>query len=238
MKKFIYNKILIFAIAAGLIASLVIAGQRHAVEISNSTVDMAMDFESLSNLAEREGYELDDILKQFKEAGITSLAIYDTTFEKLMRQGKVIAISGSEILSNYQSGLQLTSLWKEAVEKNLIDAGKVYVIGRNLESYTEVKKDLIRRVGEERVRAFAVGDIEVLEVKAQYNPFIKMQLGLPSDEMKLLKTQVLKFLQDLITLQNALPKMSAQFLSVWKIFLCLKLSLTARKFWAHQITLT
>ena len=146
MKKFIYNNVLLMAIAIGLIASLAIAGQRHAVEISNSQVDMAMDFESLVNLAEREGYELNDILQQFKEVGITSLAVYDTTFEKLTRQGKVIALSGSEILSNYHSGMQLTSLWKDAVEKNLIDANKVYIIGRNLESYTEAKEDLIRRV--------------------------------------------------------------------------------------------
>ena len=60
MKKFIYNRILLLFIAAGLIASLAIAGQRHAVEISNSQVDMAMDFESLLNLAEREGYELEE----------------------------------------------------------------------------------------------------------------------------------------------------------------------------------
>lgn len=185
MKKFIYNKILLLAIAVGLIAALAIAGQRHAVEISNSQVDMAMDFESLYNLAEREGYELDDILKQFKDAGITSLAIYDATFEKLTRQGKVIALSGSEILSNYHSGMQLTSLWKNAVEKNLIDANKVYIIGRTLENYTEAKEDLIRRIGEERVHVLAIGNVEVLEVKAQYNPFMKMPLGLSSDEMKI-----------------------------------------------------
>ena len=194
MKKFIYNNVLLMAIAIGLIASLAIAGQRHAVEISNSQVDMAMDFESLVNLAEREGYELNDILQQFKEVGITSLAVYDTTFEKLTRQGKVIALSGSEILSNYHSGMQLTSLWKDAVEKNLIDANKVYIIGRNLESYTEAKEDLIRRVGEDRVRAFAVGQIEVLEVKAQYNPFMKMQLGLPSDEMRIAQDAGFKIL--------------------------------------------
>ena len=194
MKKFIYNNVLLMAIAVGLIASLAIAGQRHAVEISNSQVDMAMDFESLVNLAEREGYELNDILQQFKEVGITSLAVYDTTFEKLTRQGKVIALSGSEILSNYHSGMQLTSLWKDAVEKNLIDANKVYIIGRNLESYTEAKEDLIRRVGEDRVRAFAVGQIEVLEVKAQYNPFMKMQLGLPSDEMRIAQDAGFKIL--------------------------------------------
>ena len=185
MKKFIYNKILLLFIAIGLIAALAIAGQRHAVEISNSQVDMAMDFESAFNLAEREGYDLEDILQKLKDAGITSLAIYDTTFEKLTRQGKVIAMSGSEILSNYHSGAIVDRQWRSAIEQNVIDANKVYIVGRVLENYEEAKADLIRRVGEDRVRAFAIGEIEVLEVKAQYGPFMKMPLGLPSYEMKI-----------------------------------------------------
>ena len=187
MKKFVYNRILLLAIAIGLIASLVIAGQRHAVEISNSQIDMAMDFDSLLNLAEREGLDFEDVLKQAKDAGITSLAVYDTTFEKLTRQGKVIAVSGSEIITNYHSGALNSSLWREMVEKNLIDANKVYIIGRTLKNYEEAKADLILRVGEERVRSFAVGEIEVLEVKAQYAPFMKMPLGIPTDELDIAK---------------------------------------------------
>lgn len=183
MKKFVYNRILLLAIAMGLIASLVIAGQRHAVEISNSQIDMAMDFDSLLNLAEREGLNFEEVLQKAKDAGITSLAVYDTTFEKLTRQGKVIAVSGSEIITNYHSGALNSSLWREMVEKNLIDANKVYIIGRTLKNYEEAKADLILRVGEERVRSFAVGDIEVLEVKAQYSPFMKMPIGIPSDEL-------------------------------------------------------
>jgi len=185
MKKFIYNRILLLFIAIGFIASLAIAGQRHAVEISNSQIDMAMDFESVFNLAEREGYELEDILRQVKDAGVTSLAIYDTTFEKLTRQGKVIALSGSEILTNYHSGALIDSKWRSAIEQNVIDANKVYIVGRVLADYEEAKADLIRRVGENRVRAFAIGDIEVLEVKAQYGPFMKMPLGLPTAEMQI-----------------------------------------------------
>ena len=51
MKKFVYNKILVIAIALGLIASLVIAWQRHQVETANMQVDMAVDYESLWNIA-------------------------------------------------------------------------------------------------------------------------------------------------------------------------------------------
>lgn len=194
MKKFVYNRILLLVIAVGLIAALSIAGQRHAVEISNSQIDMAMDFESAFNLAEREGLELEDVLRQLKDAGITSLAIYDTTFEKLTRQGKVIAISGSELLTNYHTGAMVSLLWREAAENGTIDANKVYIIGRSLKSYQEAKSDLIRRLGAERVRSFALGEIEVLEVKAQYSPFMKLPLGLPTDELELARKAGFKIL--------------------------------------------
>ena len=188
MKKFVYNKILVLAVAVGLIASLVIAGQRHAVEINNNQVDMAMDFDSLLNLAEQEGLDFDEVLKKFKDAGITSLAVYDTTFEKLTRQGKVVAVSGSEIISNYHSGALVDAHWREMVENNSIDANKVYIIGRSLESYLEIKSDLIRRLGENRVRSFALGEVEILEVKAQYAPFMKSPIGIPTYELEKAKS--------------------------------------------------
>ncbi|MBQ7723529.1 MAG: hypothetical protein IJT57_04320, partial [Selenomonadaceae bacterium] len=41
----------------------------------------------------------------------------------------------------------------------------------------------IQRLGAERVKIFAVGGIEVIEVKAQFGDLMKMPLGLPRDEM-------------------------------------------------------
>lgn len=183
MKKFWYNKILLIAIAVGLIAALVIAGQRHAVEIHNSQVDMAMDYNSLRELSEREGIEFAEVLKQFKGAGIASLAIYDTTFEKLTRTGKVIAVYGTDIISNYHSGALTSQLWRDAVESGAIDATRIYIIGRSLKSYEAAKKDLFLRYGNERVKSFAIGDIEVLEVKAQFGIFMREPLGIDVDEM-------------------------------------------------------
>lgn len=187
MKKFFYNKILLIFIAAGLIASLVIAGQRHAVEIHNSQIDMAMDYKSLKDLSEREGIEFAEVLRKFRDAGITSLAIYDTTFEKLTRAGKVIAVYGTDIIANYHSGALNSQLWREAVEIGAIDATRAYVIGGDLKSYEAAKKDLYLRYGGERVRAFAIGDVEVLEVKAQFGPFMVEPLGIDVDELETAK---------------------------------------------------
>ena len=47
-----------------------------------------------------------------------------------------------------------------------------------------MKEDLIRRLGADRVRFFAVDGQEALAVKAHYPSFEKMNLGLPTDEMK------------------------------------------------------
>ena len=183
MKKFAYNRTLLIIIGVGLFAALIIAGQRFFVESENMQVDMAVDYQNIVDLAEREGLELDDVLKLTKEAGITSLAIYDSTLEKLNRAGKVFALAGSEILANYQTGTLNNELWRQTIEFDLIAPNRVYVIGGNLDSYYDTKEALYQRLGEERVKIFAVGGIEVIEVKAQFGDLMKMPLGLPHDEM-------------------------------------------------------
>ena len=102
MKKFIYNRILVWIILVGLVASLIICWQRYNVETNNSQIDMVLDYDSVTHLAEQEGLDFFEVLHRMKGAGITSIAVYDATFEKLNRQGKVYAIQGSEILGNNQ----------------------------------------------------------------------------------------------------------------------------------------
>ena len=183
MKKFFYNRTLLIVIGIGLFAALIIAGQRYVVESNNKRVDMAADFRDIAELAAIEGAELDDVLRQVKDTGITSLAIYDSTLERLNRAGKVFAIDGSEILSNYQTGTLSNDLWRQTIEFGYIEPNRVYIVGGDLQSYHDTKEALFQRLGEERVRVFAVGGIEVIEVIGYYGELMKMPLGLPRDEM-------------------------------------------------------
>lgn len=183
MKKFLYNRTLLIVICIGLFAALIIAGQRYFVESNNNQVDMVLDFQNAVELAEREGLELDDVLTQLKGVGITSLAVYDSKLEKLTAQGKVFALAGSDILSNYQSGTLSNELWRQTIEFDLVVPGRVYIIGGDLDSYQDTKEALFQRLGEQRVKVFAVGGIEVIEVKARYSDLMKMPLGMPRDEM-------------------------------------------------------
>ena len=187
MKKFTYNKILVWVILAGLVASLIICWQRYNVETNNSQIDMVMDYDSISSLAEQEGLDFFEVLHRMKGAGITTIAVYDATFEKLNLQGKVRAISGSEILTNYQSGILIDENWRQAIEENLIYPDRVYIIGRELHAYEEVKADIILRLGNERVKTMSIGDLEVIEVKDRYGVFVKKPITMPSEELAIVK---------------------------------------------------
>ena len=184
MKKFYYHPILLAAILIGFVASVVIGFQRHAVEVNSRTVELAIDYEGLLELAQREGLPADEVLAQAKEAGITSLAVYETTFKKFNANGKAAVLSGADILARYHSGMLMDPRWRTLVDEGKIVGTEVYVVGNAPETYAQLKDDLLRRFGAERVTVDTVGDEEVIAVKAFYEAFLKQNIGMPADEMR------------------------------------------------------
>ena len=184
MKDFKYNRILMIIILIGFVASMAINLERHRVEEANNTVELAIDYEGLVELAEREGVPRQEVFAQAKEAGICSMAVYDTQFKKLNVNGKATAWNGSTIIANYQNGALADPAWCALVEDGTIKGTNVYVTGHHEQTFKEVHEDLLRRLGDDRVRELTIGKQQVLEVKANYTAFIKMDLGLPTDEMQ------------------------------------------------------
>ncbi|WP_315439825.1 DUF5693 family protein, partial [uncultured Selenomonas sp.] len=184
MKKFYYHPILLAAILIGFVASVVIGFQRHAVEVNSRTVELAIDYEGLLELAQREGLPAEEVLAQAKEAGITSLAVYETTFKKFNVNGKAAVLSGADILARYHSGMLMDPRWRTLVDEGKIVGTEVYVVGNDPETYAQLKEDLLRRFGAERVTVDTVGDEEVIAVKAFYEAFLKQNIGMPADEMR------------------------------------------------------
>lgn len=185
MHNFKYNKIFIIMIIVGLISALIIDFQRHQVEERNNTVELAIDYEGLLRLSEMTGTPIDEVFRQAKESGITSLAVYETTFKKLNANGKTTAVSGSSLLTNYYSGAMVDPEWRALVENGTIKGSMIYITGHDAQTFKEVTEDLYRRLGHDRVRELTVGGKTVLEVNDYYEEFLKANIGMPTDEMKL-----------------------------------------------------
>lgn len=183
MKHFKYNQMLILFIVIGLVAALTIVWQRHTVEENSNTIELAMDYEDIVELAQLEGVPLDSLMHKVHDAGITSLAVYETTLEKLNKSGKVTTLSGAQILHQYHSGTLSDAMWRSLVESGRIEAENVYVIGHDVKNFAEVKEDLMLRLSPERVMVLDE-QRQIVSVKANYEKVIKWNLGLPTDEMQ------------------------------------------------------
>ncbi|MBQ2137555.1 MAG: hypothetical protein II430_06430, partial [Selenomonas sp.] len=129
MKDFKYNKGLILVIILGLLAAGWISMVRHTVEENSRRVDLATNYEDLLELADREGLPAEKVLAMAKDAGVTSLAVYDTTFKKLNANGKASAVAGSEILANFHSGSLSDPVWRQLVQEGKIKGNEVYLVG-------------------------------------------------------------------------------------------------------------
>ena len=158
MKQFAYNKLLIVLIIIGLFASLFINIQRHQVEVRNNSIELIVDYEDLVALAECEGVPVEEVMKQAKDAGITSLAVYETTFKKLNVNGKTTAVNGSDVLTSYYTGAMTDPNWRKLVEDGTIKGTEIYVTGHHDQTFKEVHEDLVRRLGKDRVTAHEGSD--------------------------------------------------------------------------------
>ncbi|MCX7781747.1 MAG: DUF5693 family protein [Negativicutes bacterium] len=189
MADYKYNRTLIALIIAGLLAALAVGWQRHAVEVSNNRVEMAIDYEDIIELALTEGVPAAELLPRFKAAGITTLTVYETTLEKLHKQGLVTVLPGADLIGRIRTG-EATALKQGNGQAALPDAAKVYIFGEPGSSglsarvLAEVKDDLVRRLGAQRVAQLVAGDNRpVLAVDANYEKLVKWNLGLPRHEL-------------------------------------------------------
>ncbi|HMM19519.1 MAG TPA: DUF5693 family protein [Selenomonadales bacterium] len=188
MANYKYNKILLALIVLGLVAALIIGWQRHLVEENNSRVEMVMDYDEIVELARIEGIAVPEAMRRFKEAGVTSLAVYDTTLEKFQNNGKLTVVTGADLLARYRTGEIEKPLFGDP--DGTIDPNSMYLfVGRQEPGgparFAEVKDDLARRLGPGRVQEFATADNRLaMAVEANFEKVLKWNLGLSSEEMQ------------------------------------------------------
>lgn len=185
---FRYNRVLVAIILAGLLAALAIGWQRHTVEVNNSRVETVMDYEEVVELAQMEGVPVPEMMRMLKEAGLTSVAIYEMTLEKLQKSGKLTVVPGAELLAHYRSGEIDKPLFKE--NGGRINPAQVYIFADRQNPgdqsfFEELTADLARRLGANRVHPLTPLDRRMaVAVDTSFDKTLKWNLGLPSHEMK------------------------------------------------------
>lgn len=186
-----YNPVLIAIIFVGLVCALWINWNRHAIEQRNNTVEMAMEYENLRKLAALEGVSEASVLKQFQDAGINSLMVFDTTLERLSKIGAIKTATGRELLQAKALGADGGVF---ASVKNVQENAVYIAEGNDQAAFEEAWEDLLVRYGAERSKMIStyppiievLGSIELVAEDKYDVPrgILQAPLGLSSSEMR------------------------------------------------------
>lgn len=196
MMKQRYNIVLLLVMAFGVLCSLWLNLERHAVEQRNNSVEIAMEYEGLRNLSDWENIPLDKVLQDFKSAGVTSLIIFDTTLQKLNADGLVTTVTGEELLKAKAMGSDGGSFAPLLQSGVKLNQQAVYITAAASQTaFAELKEDLALRFAANRIKTVNAGP-EIIELLG--NPMViteenydtkpglmQTSLGLPTHELTL-----------------------------------------------------
>ena len=147
-----YNPILLAIVLVGFCCALWLNVVRHGIEQNNDTVEMAMEYENLRKLAALEGLPEETVLERFKAAGITSLMVFDTTLERLNKNGTVTVATGEELRKSVALGGD-AGVFEPVLKQKKLQNNAVYIAeGNDKEAFNDVMEDLRLRYGSERIK--------------------------------------------------------------------------------------
>lgn len=181
---FRYNRLLIGLIVLGLIAATSVVWQRHEIEKANTQIELVSDYDEVLEMARIDGLPLQSVFRQLRMAGLTTLAIYETTLDKLAAEGVVTVVSTTQMLHSYHAGTLTNWWWCNEIETGRMAARQVYVLDRETDRFDEVRSDLEQRVGKHRIKYYQEGDRRFLIIDTPFESVIGWNLGLPTAEMQ------------------------------------------------------
>ena len=168
-------RLLSVLIFIGVCAAGWISWQRHEVESAATQVEMVYDYNHIMESAVEEGKNPEELFALYRKSGITSLAVYDETPEKLINRNLIRVYRGYDF---HFRNPGVTG----------IDAEKLYIqpseSAEGLRYFTEMKQHLQALYGKEKVNAFDAGGVETLEMEGNYSKFMTLPLGVFSETVK------------------------------------------------------
>jgi hypothetical protein len=188
------KKIFLALAAVGLCFSLFLNWQRWQVEKANNQIENVMEYNVIERLAKLEGIPEEQALKEFKDRGVTTLALFDTTLDKLSKSGKITMVTGPELAQARTLG-NLSPVWQKIASGPEFVNSALYISkGTGDKILNDVEEDLTLRFGKNRVKILSenpkiirfTGDLDM--IKDYFSPgeqkgVREMDLGTSSDEL-------------------------------------------------------
>lgn len=167
-------------IISAIIGSIWVARERIRMEVGFKEVDLAIDYKMAKNLGLQYGLGEMRIFKAFKEAGVTSVVVYEDTLETLHDEGYLSLVSTNELLGRERidtfTGFSLNPRFLRA----LLGPNATYIITKDRGLFEHLRNILPSKVYGYLTTGREAG-LHVIEIEGMGERFKRIGVGfLPS----------------------------------------------------------
>ena len=177
----------IFFILIALILSVIVGIQRSQLENDFKQVDLAMSLNKVRELALKDSYDENELLKQLQRKGISSIAVHEDTIETLSFQGKIAFLKTNDLTSlNYIQDIVIS-------DSEYIFPGELLIMCKDYALFERMKNVFQQYLTENMVQEYTFNDGKTFSLILHGNEEELVKLGLGFSEDDIARIQALGF---------------------------------------------
>jgi hypothetical protein len=185
-----YRLALSLVLGIALLAALYVAVVRDRKELGSRRVEIALDYQDFSALAQSYGYNQEQFLIALRRAGLTSLAVSEELGGNLNGGTTAALLAGQQLIAQAQlafmgnptlAGLPFTLFTKGGE----ISADDLYLVVFDPGAVARYRTALAEHLGPHAVRVIRSSAPTILAIKSQIDYFNGLGLGLPAYPLSL-----------------------------------------------------
>ncbi|HKK82815.1 MAG TPA: DUF5693 family protein, partial [Atribacterota bacterium] len=181
------KNIFIFFILIALILSIIVGIQRSKLENDFKQVDLVMSLNKIRELALKDGNDENELLKQLKLKGISSIAVHEDTIETLSFQGKIAFLKTNDLTTlNYIQDIVISDL-------EYASPGEFLIMCKDYSLFERIKNYFQQYLAENMVQKVTFNDGETFSLVLRGDEEELVKLGLGFSEEDIARIQALGF---------------------------------------------
>jgi hypothetical protein len=186
-----YRRLLLVCLAVGLLASLFVALRRELHEHRANRVEIVMDDQDFSALAQSYAYDQRAFLIALRRAGLTSLAVAEELGSAVPASSSAAEYTGTALLDQARlTGLR-DPIFAGLAASHQLRADEVYLVAYDDPTARRYAQQLPLKFSARAVRLIHAGLPAVYELRTQPDYFGTVGLGLPEDRVALARSLAL-----------------------------------------------
>ena len=175
------RRLAIVLVAVGAIASLLVAADRWRFEAANRTVEIAIDQQDLADFAKAYGYDEDELLREMRRAGLTSVAVYAELGQHVNDGTHAFVQTGQQLVDAARTSPLNDPGLAGLVARHEVDPDSLYLTIYDRPTLARYLAALRIQLEPSSVRVIRATLPAIVAVKTQIDFFNSLDLGIPDD---------------------------------------------------------